>query len=204
VDAAAQRDAAKNEIAALGAPVIPYVVAGCYDGNVDARTACMSLLGQLSARNAVKQAIEVFFAAMPESGEPASYQVPFLRAVRTTLPILTGQSFINVEPSSSLVQNGLRDYIKWYEDNYDRLPPQLGEKKLDATDPEYLEKLQEARKLKLEKKSWPRPPMSADMVGGDREGGRPQPRASDVERPADQSILRTIPKLSRDDAFRRR
>ena len=197
----AQRGAAKNEIAAMGTDALPYVVAGLQHVNVDARTSCMYLVGQLSGRSAVKQVIEVFYSAMPEKGEAATYQVPFIRAIKATLPSITGQSFINVEPDKSLVQDGLKKYIEWYEDNFDRIPAQLGEPTIEATDPEYDKKLKAARKLNLAKKSWPRPPLPADIVSGNND--KPRPTENQIIRSNDRNYGNSLPKLNRDDALRR-
>lgn len=202
----APRVSAKAEIAALGTGALPYVVAGCHHVNVEARAACMSLVGQLNGRSATKQTIEVFYAAMPESGEPATYQVPFIRAIKSTLSTITGQSFITVEPDRPLVQEGLKRYIKWYEENYDRLPPQLGEEPIEATDPDYMDKLKKARALELKKKSWPRPPMPADITTTGKPGpgnSRPQPTERDLYGRGSQELKASIPTVKREDVGRR-
>jgi hypothetical protein len=162
----------------------------------------MTLVGQLNGRSAVKHVIEVFYSAMPDTGEAATYQVPFIRAAKATLPAITGQSFINVEADKSLVQDGLKKYIEWYEKNYDRLAPQLGEQEIEPTDPEYDKKLAAARKLKLAKKSWPRPPLPADIVSSP--SNKPRPMEKDVIRENDRNYGNSIPKLNRDDALKRR
>ena len=198
----APRVAAKAEIAALGPGVLPYLVGGCYHAHVEARASCMYLIGDMNGRNALKQAIELLYAVMPPGGEAATYQVPFVRAIKTTLSTISGQPFIGVEPSSSLVQEGLRRYIDWYNNNFDRLPPQLGEKEIEATDPDYMKKLKEARALKLEKRSWPRPPLSADIVQGDQNVTRPRPQAKDMETPAAKALRDSIPTVKRDSVGR--
>ncbi|HYF51804.1 MAG TPA: hypothetical protein VEJ63_20475 [Planctomycetota bacterium] len=202
----AKRTEAKAELAALGAEALPYFVAGIWHSNVSARTACMNLVGQMNGRFAIKHVIEVFYAAMPEEGRAATYQVPFIRAIMTTLPGISGQTFISVEAKSELVQDGLKKYIEWYNSNFDRLPPQLGEKKIEATDPEYTEKLKKARALELKKKSWPRPPMPADMAAGTSKDGSPPKPAMPPgagERPIDQAYKDTYKKVDREDALKR-
>ncbi|HYG77393.1 MAG TPA: hypothetical protein VEK08_20470 [Planctomycetota bacterium] len=195
----APRVAAKNEIAAMGPDVLPYVVAGINHVNVEARSSCMSLIGQLNGRTAVKQVIEVFYSVMPEKDAAPSWQVPFVRAIKETLPTITGQSFISVQPDKALVNDGLKKYIAWYTENFDRLPKQLGEPEIEPTDPDYAKKLKEARSLKLVKKDWPRPPMPAEMVGG-----KPPPPASASERPADRALRDSVPTISRDEVGKRR
>ncbi len=192
------RAAAKDAVAALGADALPYVVAGIQHANVEARSTCMRLVASFNGRTAVKQVLEVFYSAMPETDAAPTWQVPFIRAIKETLPAISGQTFINVEPDKLLVQDGLKKYLAWYEENYDRLPAQLGEPKIEPTDPEYAKKLKEARKLKLEKKSWPRPPMPADLVTGAK-----TPPASQSERPADKNLKNSIPTVSREDATKR-
>lgn len=192
------RGAARSTVAALGPDALPYVVAGIQHTNVEARSTCMALVGQLNGRTAVKQVIEVFYSAMPENDAAPSYQVPFIRAIKETLPGITGQSFIYVQPDKALVADGLKKYVAWYDENFDRLPPQLGEAKIEPTDPDYAKKLKDARKLKLEKKSWPRPPMPADQVTGSK-----TPPASASERPADRAFKDTIKTVKREDAGKR-
>ena len=192
------RAGARAAVAALGPDVLPYVVAGIQHQNVEARSTCMELVGQLNGRSATKQVIEVFYSAMPDNDAAPSFQVPFIRAIKETLSSITGQSFIYVQPDKALVLDGLKKYIAWYNENFDRLPPQLGEAKIEPTDPEYAKKLKEARKLKLEKKSWPRPPSPADLVTGSK-----TPPASDSERPADKAFRSTVPTVKREDATKR-
>jgi len=198
------RTAAQGDIAALGPDALPYVVAGINHTSVFARSACMTLVAQFNGRAAVKQVIEVFFAAMPESDAAATWQVPFIRAIKATLPAISGQSFITGEADKLSVQDGLKKYIDWYQANYDRLPPQLGEQKLDATDPEYDKKLKEARALKLAKRSWPRPPMPSDLaVGPNKQNVRPAQPEGSGERPADKAYGETVQKVKSADALKR-
>ncbi|MFH0939673.1 MAG: hypothetical protein V1899_10400 [Planctomycetota bacterium] len=198
------RRAAQDEIIALGAESLPYVVAGINHTNVNARSVCMTLVSQFNGRSAIKQVIEVFFSAMPETGEAATWQVPFIRAIKSTLPAISGQSFITGEANNVSVQNGLTKYIDWYQANYDRLPPQLGEPKLDATDPEYDKKLKEARALKLAKRSWPRPPVLSDLiVGPNKQNDRPSQPAGAGERAADKIFRDSMQKVKNTDALNR-
>jgi hypothetical protein len=199
----AARRAARAEIRAMGAGVLPYLVAGSNYPHVEARAACMALIGELNGRNATKQVIEAFYAAMPESGAAPTYQTPFLQEIKRTLAAITGQSFIEVSMRRSLAREGLDEYVAWYDANWDRLPPQLGEPKLDPTSPDYMKQLREARALKLEHRSWPVPPMPAEIVRGTRESTRPEPTAEDIMRPEDRKILDTVPTVDRQEAFRR-
>ena len=199
-----KRQASKAQIADMGAEVLPYLAAGTYHVNVDARSACLYLIGQLSGRSAVKQVIEVFYAAMPETGEAATYQVPFIRAIKETLPAITGESINFGEPRMTLVQDSLKAYVDWYNANYDRLPPQLGDPVIEPTDPEYGKKLKEARKLNLVKREWPRPPMPTDIIGGPvKNNDRPDVTSDSLERPADKAFKDTIPKVKTEDTFKR-
>lgn len=195
----------KAAIAALGPDALPYVVTGINHSSVYARTACMNLIPGMGGKAAIKQVIEVFYSAMPDGGEAATYQVPFIREIKTTLSSITGQSYINVEPGSALVQDGLKKYIAWYNENIDTLEPQLGEKKIDKTDPEYVKKLADSRKLNLARKSWPRPAMPADMVSGPgaTTSGRPAVPPGATERPADEAYRDSIKKTDRADALKR-
>jgi hypothetical protein len=196
------REEARATISGFGAEAMPYLVTGANHTSVWTRSHCMTQIGALSGRNATKHVIELFFSAMPDAGEAATYQVPYIRAIKTTLSQITGQSFINVEPGNSMVQDGLAKYVEWYNANYDRLPPQLGEPKLDATDPEYGEKLKKARELKLAKRAWPRPPMPADQTSN-KTNSRPQVPAGGGERKTDKDYGDSYKKIGREDALKR-
>ena len=198
---------AKGDIAALGSDALPYVVAGTQHQNVDARSACMSLIPQMDGKRAVKQVIEVFYAAMPADGRCAWYQVQFIDKIRETLVALTGQTFINVQSKDALVQDGLRQYIDWYNQVYLTLPPQLGEKKVQQTDPEYGKKITELRKLKLVKRDWPSPPAPSDLQDPNNLGaqkGTPALNEATTQRQSDKDFAKDgFQKVGRDDAFKR-
>ena len=152
----------KDEIDGLGLSVLPYVVACLQDDNIQVRSACMRLVGQLNGRTAVKQVLEAFYAAMPSDGAADEQQIPFIRAIRETLPGVSGQSFLSAEPKSPLIQDGLKKYIEWYNTSFASLPPQLGEASIDPADPDYSEKLKTGRALILSKKSWPPPVLTPE------------------------------------------
>ena len=156
------RNEARNDISDLGPGAIPYVVAGLQSENVEVRAACMRLLGQFDARSAVKASLEAFYAAMPDRGAAAEFQVPFIRAAKETMPVLTDERFIEVDPKSAQVQDGLRQYVEWYNTHFDKIPAQLGEPKLDTTDKDYAAKLKDARALKLAKKKFKDPAEKTD------------------------------------------
>ncbi|MBI3832337.1 MAG: HEAT repeat domain-containing protein [Planctomycetes bacterium] len=189
------RAAAQTELGSLGTKAIAAIVDGLQHKRVEARAACATLLGQMNARNAVKQLLEVFYAAMPDKGEAATYQIPFIRALKVAMSATTGQSFINVEPDKPLVQEGLKKYIAWYNENFDRLPPQIDEELIEPTDPDYMKKLKEQRALKLEKKEWPKPPLSVERAVG----ARKTPEAP-VQRGADLDYEKGLPKTDRERA----
>ena len=148
------RDDARNDIADLGTAAVPYIVAGLQSENVEVRAACMRLLGQINARDAIKPALEAFYSAMPEHGPAPEFQLPFIRAAIDTLPAITGQSFIEGDAKSAQVQDGLREYIEWYNANFDKIPVQLGEPIIEATDRDAVAILKDARALNLTKKKW--------------------------------------------------
>jgi len=157
-------ESAKAQIMGMGKDVLPYVVAGCQHATVGVRTQCMKMLGQIEGNKAAtKQAIEVFYAAMPAEGKAAWYQVQFIDAIKDTLPAITGQSFITVQARDALVQQGLKQYVDWYNANFLTLSPQLGERKFDKTDKDYVKKITDSRKLKLEKRDWPPPAAPSDL-----------------------------------------
>lgn len=198
-----KRQLAKAEVSAMGKEVLPYVAAGCYNDNADARTLCMSVVGELSGRSAVKQVIELFYAAMPPAEQADDFQVPFVKAIITTLTVITGQSFVNAEPDMPGVQDGLRQYIDWYNKNLDRLPPQLGEKKIEPDDPDYTDKIKEARTLKLAKRSWPRPVTKTDLIMGTKENNRPPPTVESMVRPLDKQFQKSVPMVPWEDIGKR-
>jgi hypothetical protein len=198
--------AAKGEILGMGKEVLPYVIAGCMHASADTRTACMKMLGQIpDNKAATKQAIEVFYAAMPTDGKAAWFQVQFIDAVKETLPIITGQTFITVQARDSLVQQGLKGYIDWYNANFQSLPPQLGEKKFDKTDADYVKKVAESRKLKLQKRDFPSPPAPSDLQSTpNKVNNRPPLNESTAQRESDKNYAKDFNnRVGRDDPLKR-
>jgi hypothetical protein len=195
------RASAKSALIAMGPEVLPYAIAAAQHTHAEARASAMDAIGNLpNGSAAIKNVIEMMYSALPEAGEPASYQVPYIRAGKSTLQKITGQSFITVEPSSALVQVGMKAAIDWYNANIDRLPKQLTDPELDQTDPDYVKKLKEARKLVLARREWPRPPMPADITAGRGESGRTTVRAQDVINKGDRSYGQTFQPQDRDAA----
>ncbi|GMV84035.1 MAG: hypothetical protein AMXMBFR7_52190 [Planctomycetota bacterium] len=190
------REAAKAKLKSLGKDVIPGLANLLQHADAETRRTACDLLSDFNAKNAIKQLVETLYAVMPGSGQAASYQRQYVRSLKTALQTTTGQSFISVEPSSPLVQDGLKKYIDWYNANFDRLPPQIGEPEIEPTDPKYYEKLKEARALKLEKREWPRPPMSADIVTGEKPPAKPE----SYTRPEDKKYEEQFPVVKRDSA----
>ena len=197
------REQAKAAIGAMGPAVLPYVVAGCNNDNVDARALCMLLVGDLGGRVAIKQVIELFYAAMPYSGQADDFQGPFIQAIKNTLAAITGQSFITAELNMPGVQDGLKQYIDWYNKNIERLPPQLGEKQVDPADPDYAELIMAGRKLSLVKKSWPRPVTTSDLIQGIKDPSRVNPTVDEMIRPSDKAFEKTIPMIPFKDIGKR-
>lgn len=160
-DPAVRRDG-KERLRALGSVVVPDLAKALGGSTAEARAICAELLGDFGARNAIKALLESFYSVMPEEGEVAWFQRPYIRALRDALPRLTGMAFPGVEPRSPLVQEALRAYLGWYDQNFDLLPPQLGEPELDRQDPDYMAKLEELRALVLVKRAYPAPPALAE------------------------------------------
>src|ERR1043165_1274894 len=144
---------------------------------------------------------------IPEASQAATWNVPFIRAIKTTLPTITGQSYITFEANRPGVQDGLKKYVEWYNANFERLPRQIGEPDLDVTDPDYAKKLRDLRQLKLAKREWSPPGnLPVDLVRGPSsetadKGAAPIVRFD--ERQADKNFAKSIPKVERDDALKR-
>lgn len=202
------RASAMADIQALGPEVMPYLWAGVQNEDAATRVACMRLIGAMSGRNCIKRVIETFYMTMPEASGAATWNVPFVDAIKTTLTAITGQAYITVEARRAGVQDGLKKYVEWYKSNYERLPKQIGEPDLDVTDPAYATKLKEMRELKLVKREWPAPAgtLPADQIAGPNKTSPdkgPAPISKFDERPADTKYGESIPTVGRDDAFKR-
>jgi len=96
----AERADGKAKLAALGEEIIPALIKGLNHRRTSARAACADLLGDMRALNAMKHLIEIFYAAMPEKGQAATYQRVFIRSLKTALTKITGYSYINVQAKS--------------------------------------------------------------------------------------------------------
>ncbi len=197
-------DKARNDIQSLGKEALPYVVAGIQHINVETRAECMKMIPSMDGQRAVKQVIEALFAAIPDSGRPASYQVPYLDAIKSTLSSITGQSFITGQVKDSQIQDASKAYIDWYNANLMTLPPQMGEKKISETDPDFIKKVTEARQLKLAKRSWPVPAQPADEMDANKTNDRPALNEATTQRAADRDWQKdAIKKIDRNDALKR-
>lgn len=200
----AVRDAAILDIQSLGADAVPYCWAGVQNESGYVRIACMKIIGSLNGRNCTKRVIETFYATMPEASQAATWNVPFVRAIKSSIATITGQSYISVEPKSPGVQDGLKKYIEWYNANYERLPRQIGEPDIDPTDPDFSKKLADARRLKLVKREWPRSGgLPVDLVSGPNNttlGREPLVLPDSAEREVDKQYGASIPKVGRDEA----
>lgn len=195
----ARRAKARSDLMVWGRPIVPVLIEGLYAQNPLARTNCAALLGDMNAQNAVKYLIEAFYSAMPDYGEAATYQRTFVRSLKDALEKTTGQFFIRVEARSPLMQEGLKDYIRWYNENIDRLPRQAGEPRILETDPAYLMKIRALRQLVLRKHGWARPPLSVEHAIG--ESRTPDGAPVQLERPADAEYLKSMPTEPRDGGF---
>ncbi|HLX63401.1 MAG TPA: hypothetical protein VKX17_19175, partial [Planctomycetota bacterium] len=202
------RASAMADIQALGPEVMPYLWAGVQNEDTATRISSMRLIGAMSGRNCVKRVIETFYMTMPEASAAATWNVPFIEAIKTTLTAITGQAFITTEARRVGVQDGLKKYVEWYKANYEKLPKQIGEPDLDVTDPAYATKLKELRELKLTKREWPAPTgtLPVDQVAGPNKNSPdkgPAPITKFDERPADTKFGQSIPTVSRDDSLKR-
>ncbi len=101
----AAREAARADIQALGSDVIPYLWADAQHDSGYVRSESVKLLGMMNARNAIKRLIETFYAVMPESGNAATYNVPFIRTLHTSLEQLTGQTYVTGQANRPQVQD---------------------------------------------------------------------------------------------------
>lgn len=161
------RESAKAGMQGLGNGVLPYVVSVIQHSNVDVRTEALLMIAQLNGRPAIKQTIEALFAAVPADGDLPRFQELYIRAFKSVLPSITGQDFLpagEIQTEPQAVRDGLGKYIAWYEENFDRMPKQLGETEVEATDPDYATKLKDARKLNLSKKAFLRPPSPEEVA----------------------------------------
>ena len=125
--------------------------------------------------------------------------------MKETLPIITGQTFITVQSRDSLVQQGLKGYIDWYNANFQSLPPQLGEKKFDKTDADYVKKVAESRKLKLQKRDFPSPPAPSDLQSTpNKVNNRPPLNETTAQRESDKNYAKDFNnRVGRDDPLKR-
>ncbi|MCK6474708.1 MAG: hypothetical protein L6R28_23555 [Planctomycetes bacterium] len=190
-DNPAERSEGRSALSALGKDIIPELIKGLNHIRAETRGICAELLGEFSARNAAKAMVESFYANMPDKGACAWYVRPYINSLKSALPKVTGQSYIGVESRSPLVQDALKQYVDWYNGNYDRLPPQVGEEVVDPTDPEYMDKIQKARALQLARKSWPRPAQSSELDSetadsGSDSGGEQKGYPKEASRNADK------------------
>jgi hypothetical protein len=153
---------------------------GLYNAIPSIRTRAADLLGTWGGQRVLKPLIEAFYsAAYPTL---PSYQIDYVQTLAGQLSRLTNQDFYFYARRSARAPEVAAAMISWWDQNWDRVPPQLGEPELDPTHSGYKEMLKIERSLAL---------IHRDFAGSNLPpeiAGPPQPNS-----PADQEFLRTIP-----------
>ena len=151
------RQSARFALVALGKKAHPELAEALTDSRYWVRFYAARIFRELGARETTKALLEALYAAVPETGRCPSGTRPYVRAVRDALRASTGMSF-GLSPRYQSQGAALKKWIEWWEKNYEGFPPQVGEEELDPAGEDYAEKLKEARKPELQKKTFPRPP----------------------------------------------
>ncbi|HEY3320634.1 MAG TPA: HEAT repeat domain-containing protein [Planctomycetota bacterium] len=185
------RTAAINTLSSGGdAGLASLVVYGLYNAHPDVRMTSANLLGSLGGRRVLKSLIEAFFASAAPTIPP--YQRQFVEALDHQISALTGQSFYFYPARSARGPEIAARMIAWWRQNYDQMPPQLGEPAIALTDPHYAQDISDLRKLTLEQRAFGGTSYPPDLVGP------PQPPT-----PAEQDFLKTIPNVPRSAVYHR-
>ena len=82
--------------------------------------------------------------------------------------------------------------VQWWRQNFDQMPPQIGEPRLDSTDPNYGAKLRSLRQLVLESREFGGSSYPPELVG---------PAVPPT--PAERTLLETVPTVPREAVFHR-
>ncbi|MBN1808663.1 MAG: HEAT repeat domain-containing protein [Planctomycetes bacterium] len=153
-------------LAGMGNAAVPYLVEALGDKNNAYRYQVSKVLYEIRPRQAIKPMLEAMYAASPEQGPAPHFLQQYLVNLRNTLRATTGQQF-NYQPDLASQAAAMKKWVEWYEKNWEKLPEQMTDPKIEKDDPEYKKKFEEGRKLNLARRAFT-PDSLAGAAGRER------------------------------------
>ncbi len=158
-DADARR-LARELVEREGGKAVPALTEALFHSSSFVRTAAADILGDVRARQSVRDMIVALRSAVPEKVKVRPWQRQFVKEVRDGLRGITGQSF-GLRARGADQGKAAAAWVEWWDgkpsaDKPGAVPkgayadwdtPQVGEPKLDEKDKEYARKLFEARRV---------------------------------------------------------
>lgn len=158
---------------------------GLYNAIPSVRTRAAQLLGEQGGQKAIKPLIEAFYSAASPTIAP--YQVQYVETLANQLARLTGQDYYFYARRTARAPEIAAGMLDWWNSNWQNVPPQLGEPKLDPTRRDYAELLRKVRTLNLIHRDFPGANLPPEVAAP------PIPNS-----PSEQEFLSTIPRLPRE------
>jgi len=121
---------------------------GLYHPVPSVRTGAVRMLGTLGGKRVLKPLLEAFFAAAAPTVPP--YQVSYVDALASVISNVTGQNFSYYARRSARGPEVASAMVQWWNQNWQSLPPQLGEPELDLRTPSNVSYVKEFRQLNLQ------------------------------------------------------
>ena len=157
------REQALAQLRDIGKRALPVLADRLTDTDHAIRFQVSKLFLDMKPKEAIKAMIEAMYAASPEQGGAPQYLEYYLRHIQLALRDATGVSAA-YNPLAATQAGVVQQYVDWYNENWDKLPPQVTDPPLDKDDPDYQTKFKEARALKLTRRTL-RPPSFAGAEG---------------------------------------
>jgi hypothetical protein len=179
-DDQAERDSAKSELAAIGGPAIPGLTDALGLQSIYARTAAAELLGQLSARQSVKEMLVALRSAIPDKNKVRPWQREFVKQLSAALSRVTAQRF-DIKERGFNQAVVVEKFVEWWDGkgtpDKDGVPPpgacvtwdtpQVGEPEIAEDAPDRAAQLWEARRVGTRSVSYRAPKSFVDGISGD-------------------------------------
>ena len=125
---------------------------GLYHELPSVRAHSAELLGTWGGQRVLKYLIEAFYSAAYPTIAP--YQVRYVATLDQKISQLTGQDYSFPVRRSGQAPEVANQMVLWWNANYGKLPPQLGEPALNANHPQFEAWLREVRSLTLQRRDF--------------------------------------------------
>ena len=128
------------------------------------RTESARLLASYGGPRVLKYLIEAFWSASVSPTPP--YQLAYVKTLSIWISRLTGADFTVYVWRTTEAPQLADDMVAWWNANLLKLPPQMGEPRIDPLSANYRDNLRSMRALNLEKRRYADSTVPAELLGG--------------------------------------